>query len=435
MIFEKFNISGTPTELFVDKDGKEVDWIVGYGPPPDKFLERVQKSVAGIDTYLAVSERYAKEPTNVEVIFKLAEKCGSRYSTELTAKSQELYKKVIALDPEGKSGNYTYDYLKATVSYTQAAEFALGQTASFGRKPDPAPLQVFIKKYPASPLAKQAYSYLGYYYGNMAAKEDAAKFFEEYTAKYPDDKDALSSYVERIIRDKEPLDKGISLAEKLKDIAGYPENPNTQQNLAQLYALKGDPAKAEEEYGKDFIDGYVSNAVYNLTGYANFWIEQGKNLESAEEMADLVVRAYGDGKDGQWYTLAQVAGIYAKLNKTDKALAIYGPEFAKKYWVDQAALSSYANFWNRQGTNLDNALAAAKKSVELTSDYYNNYILGQVLFKLKNYAEALKAAEKAVEMVKPMAVKYEGFPTQQYEKLVKDIKDAMAKEKGAEVKK
>jgi hypothetical protein len=34
-----------------------------------------------------------------------------------------------------------------------------------------------------------------------------------------------------------------------------------------------------------------------------------------------------------------------------------------------------------------------------------------------------------------MAVKYEGFPVQQYEKLVKDIKDAMAKEKGGEVKK
>jgi tetratricopeptide (TPR) repeat protein len=157
-----------------------------------------------------------------------------------------------------------------------------------------------------------------------------------------------------------------------------------------------------------------------LTGYANFWLEQNKNLDSVEAMADLAAKL----KPDQGYTLAQVAGIYAKLGKADKALAVYGPEFAKKNWGDQAALSSYANFWNKQGTNLDDAAAAAKKSVELTSDYYNNYVLGQVLFKLKNYAEALKAAEKAVELVKPMAVKYEGFPVQQYEKLVKDIKDA-----------
>ncbi|MCJ7485610.1 MAG: CDC27 family protein, partial [Candidatus Aminicenantes bacterium] len=134
-------------------------------------------------------------------------------------------------------------------------------------------------------------------------------------------------------------------------------------------------------------------------------------------------------------TLSQVAGIYTKLKKTDKALAIYGPEFAKKNWGDQGILAGYASFWNRQEMNLDDALAAAKKSVELAPDYDNNYILGQILFKQKKYAEALKAAEKSVELVKPLAVKYEGFPVGQYEKLVKDIKDAMAKEKGGEVKK
>jgi hypothetical protein len=54
---------------------------------------------------------------------------------------------------------------------------------------------------------------------------------------------------------------------------------------------------------------------------------------------------------------------------------------------------------------------------------------------MKNYDEALKAAEKAVELVKPMAVKYEGFPTQEYENLVKQIKEAMAKGTGVEIKK
>ena len=353
----------------------------------------------------------------------------------MEAKSKELYQKVIALDPEGKQGSHTYEYFKATVTYTQAAEFELGQAASQGRKPDPAPLQAFIKKYPDSQLVKGAFTYLSYYYGYQASKEDAAKFFEEYTAKFPENKDALGAYVERIIRDKEPADKGIELAAKLKELAGYPQNPEYQQNLAQLYVIKGDPAKAEEEFGKDFLDSYLSSNVYALTGYANFWVEQGKNLESAEAMADLTADLVAKVKPDQWYTLAQVAGIYAKLDKPGKALAVYGPEFAKKNWGDQGILSSYAAFWIRQAKNLDSALDAARRSVELASDYYNNYVLGQVLFKMKNYAEALKAAEKAVELVKPMAVKYQGFPVQQYEKLVKDIKDAMAKEKGAEAKK
>ena len=158
----------------------------------------------------------------------------------------------------------------------------------YGRKPDPAPLQAFIKKYPESKLVKNAYGGLAYYYGYQAPKDDAGKFFEEYTAKFPDDKDALGSYVQRIIKDKEPLDKGIALADKLKELAGYPRNPDYQQNLAQLYALKDDAAKADEEYGKDFVDDYVTTAIYALIGYANFWIDQDKNLDSAEETADIL---------------------------------------------------------------------------------------------------------------------------------------------------
>jgi tetratricopeptide (TPR) repeat protein len=152
-------------------------------------------------------------------------------------------------------------------------------------------------------------------------------------------------------------------------------------------------------------------------------------------MADIAAGAIAAKKDAPSYYLAQVAGIYAKLQKTEKALAVYGPGLAKKSWDDQGTLASYAAFWNRQGKNLDSALAAAKRAVELTSDHNNNYVLGQILFKQNNYVEALKAAEKAVELVIPMAIMLEGFPTQQYEKLVKDIKDAMAKDKGGEVKK
>jgi tetratricopeptide (TPR) repeat protein len=225
------------------------------------------------------------------------------------------------------------------------------------------------------------------------------------------------------------------MAEKLKELAGYPRNPDYQEYLASLYALKNDAAKADEEYGKDFADGYVSNAFFALTGYASFWIDQGRNLESAEEAADIAAAAVGKKKDAPSYYFSQIAGIYTKLKKTEKALALYGPEFAKKNWDDQGTLSSYAGFWNREEKNLDGALDAARRSVALASGYYNNFILAQVLFKMKNYPEALTAAEKAVELAKPMVVKYEGFSTQQYENLVKQIKEAMAKGPGAEIKK
>jgi tetratricopeptide (TPR) repeat protein len=426
-IYTKFNIQATPTELLVDKDGNEVDWIVGYGPPADGFQEKLRKVLTGEETYKTLTAKYAKEPTNVPVIFKLAQKTSNRYT--MPEKAKELYQKVIALDPEGKAGNHTYEYLKATVPYTQAAEFALGQEGIYSRKPETAPLKAFIAKYPQSPLLKQAYSYMAQYYqysapNDAAAKADAQKFLEEYTAKYPESASVLNSYVEWIIRQKEPLDKGLELAGKVKEIQGYPRNPEYAQNLAQLWILKGDPGKADEEYGKDFIDGYISTTVRALTDYANFWADQGKNLESVEAAADLAAKT---APPSQWYTLSTVAGIYNKLKKPEKALAVFGPEFIKQHGDDQNILSSYAAFWSRQGANLDSAVEAAKKSVESTSDYYNNYTLAKLLFTMKKYDEALKYAQKAVELVKPIAAKYEGFSTAQYEKLVKDIKEAMAK--------
>ena len=341
----------------------------------------------------------------------------------MTARSKDLYRKILTLDLGGQTASYYNEDLKATVPYKEAAEFALAQDSVFGAKPDPAPLTAFLEKNPTSPLVKNAYTYLGYYYGRLGSKEDADKYFEEFMAKFPEDKNAIRSYIERIIRDKDPLDKGVALAEKLEELTGYPENPSDRQNLAELYALKGDPAKVEEVYGKDFIDDYESTSYYALTSYANFWVDQGKNLESAESAADLALKV----RPNDWFVYAQVAGIYNKVNKTDKALAVFGPEFVKKFDNEQSALSNYAMFWTNAGTNLDSALAAARRSVELTSDYYNNFVLGQVLFKLKNYDEALKAAEKAVELLKPIAAKNPNYPTQRFENLVKQIREAMAK--------
>lgn len=416
--------------LFIGTDGKEVDWIGGYGPPPDLFLKKFQKTLAGTDTYRVLNERHAKEPDNVEVVFKLAQKVEEREAWG--DRPKELYRKVISLDPDGKSGSYINEFLKAAIPYTQAAEEALARMAFFSRENDPAPLRAFIAKYPESPLLRNAYLYLVRYYLYSAPKDEATKFFAEYTSKYPHDASVLNSYVERIIKDREPLDKGIELAQKINELAGSFPNPGYLQNLARLYHLKGDMAKADEEYGEDFIDGYVSTTISALTNYANFWLVQNKNLESVEAMTDLAVKM---APTSRWRTLQTAAGIYVRLNKTDKAIGIYGPDFIKKNMADQDIRWSYADFWSRQGKNLDSALEAAAKSVELAPNSDSYYTLGNILFELKKYDEALKAAEKAIELAKFAAAKNEGFPTRQFEDLVKQIKDALAKEKAPAVKK
>ena len=375
--------------MILDNDGSEYDWHVGYGPPPEKFFESIEKSVKGIDTFKAISEAFAKDPKNVETVFKLARKYDRKYDEE---KALELYKEVLVLDPDGKMG--TTDYQEEKVTFTEYAEFSIGAMKAFAREMDPEPLKTFIAKNPESPLMESAYQRLSYYFGMRAPKEEAQAFFDEYTSKYPDDPYVLSSYISRIIRDKDNVDKGIELAEKINDIMKYNPDPRYVNYLAQLYVLKENKEKADEIYGKRFMEGRVSRLTSGLMQYASFWIGQEENTESAEEMMELALEVNPD----RWYNFRTAAQNYMKLGKEEKALKLFGPEYAAKHQDDAAILNTYAMFWAQQGKNLESALEAAKKNVEIQDAYYNWDTLATVYQKLEKWDDALKAAEKAHEL-------------------------------------
>lgn len=389
-IFKKFNIMATPTVMILDPDGSELDWHVGYGPPPEKFQERIDKSYNGIETYKFYANQYAKDPKNVGVVFNLAKKYDNRYNQE---KALGLYNEVIALDPDGKKG--TTEYGKEKVPYTQYAEFQIGSLSLYGSKRSAEPMKAFIKKYTEGEQVKSAYQRLGQFYSRSGSKEEARKFYEESVAKYPNDPYILGSYVGKIITSKENLDRGIELAVKINEIMKYNPNPRYVKNLAELYALKGDKSKADSVYGKEFMEGEVSSLCYNLMDYADFWAAQNSNTESALRMAEMSLKLNPDNA----YLLRRAASVCCKLNKVDKALELFGPKYVDKYIADANRLYSYADFWANQEKNLESALAAAKKAVDLvpTTAYYWS-TLASVLQKMKNYDEAIKIGEKAVEL-------------------------------------
>ena len=86
------------------------------------------------------------------------------------------------------------------------------------------------------------------------------------------------------------------------------------------------------------------------------------------------------------------------------ALEVFGPAYAKIYWDEPGELRTYIYFWTQQGKNLDGALAAGLRTVELRPRaYYHWSALADLYVKMGNQAEALKAAEKAVEFASPAA--------------------------------
>ncbi len=389
--FSKFNIRATPTVMIIGPDGSEIDWQVGYSPPPDKFHEQIEKSVNGEGTFKSYSDLYAKDPKNIEAVFNLARKYDRRYIED---KAAALYKEVLVLDPDGKLG--ITEYGKDKVTYTQYAEFQLAaaQASPRGGQGNPEPLKAFIKKYPEGPMVKAAYQRMAFTFRTPKPSEEATKFFEEFVGRYPDDPDVLNSYVQHIIRTKGDFERGIQLGEKIDEIVRMP-NPRYRRNMAELYTLKGDKAKAQEIYGKDFMGDQVAMLGYYLIDYANFWIGQKENTESAVEMAEMALKLRPDTT----YIIQQAASIYCKQGLMEKALAIYGPDYISKSMDNASTLSSYGRFWAGQGQNLDSALAAAKKSVELSPDEAFSWdVLGQVYLKLKKYDEAIEAAKKALDL-------------------------------------
>jgi len=262
-----------------------------------------------------------------------------------------------------------------------------------------AAVKSFIAKYPKSALIKSAYQNMGFYFGYQATKEEAAAFFPEYIAKYPNDPDALYMWLSRIIRDKGPADKGIELAAKMEELTKSNPRASYNQALAQAYLLKGDKAKADKLYGKEFIENKVQGLGYDLIGWASYQAQNNGDLETAIKMGETALKLDPESS----YFISQVAGLYVKANQLPKALQMYGPAYSRKAAKDATALYQYAGFWARQEKNLDDALVAAKKAVELTPTYYVYNTLSTVYDKMKNKAEAIKAAEKALELAPEQA--------------------------------
>jgi tetratricopeptide (TPR) repeat protein len=395
--------------------------VVGYAPPPDTFLARLQKSLQGFDTVRALTERHAKDPDNIEVAFKLALKYDDQYP--LRDKAKELFEKVIALDPEGKAGATKVERVKDWVGYTEYAELALAQRTAYGRTPDLAPLRAFIKKYPESPLKREAYIYYNHYFSRAAPKEEAAKFFEEFAAQFPNDPTALSVWISKIVRDKEPIDKGLELAERVRELTKYNPIPYYTQDYAHLHLLKGNKEMADSLYGKEFFKSQVGSLAGTLVSYAQFWLDQKANLASAQEAVELALKVSPDVS----YVRDTAATFYVKTGKLTRALEIYGPAHAKQNTSNGAELYRYAWFWNQQGENLKSALEAAKKSVELEPTHYRFDILGQIQLKLKDLDGAVKSAEKALALAKEQAARTPDYPVKRYEDNLKKAQDAKAK--------
>ena len=397
-VFKRFNVSGTPFLLFIDGNGKEIDWIRGYSAPPDKFHDKVQRILQGVDTFKVLSEQAAQNPKDVPLLTKLAKKHGERDPVN-TEKANALYKQIVAIDPDGRMG--MTDFGKDQVSCTEFAEYSLGQAALYtrGTKRSPEPLKAFLKKYPASKILKSAYMSLSSFYAYAPGpyKEEAFPFLEEAVAKYPDYPYFRLYYVSRSMNNKENIERAIEMAEAM----GGMDYASIANYRARLYQFKGDLSQAEAAYGPEFMDGRVTSLAASLFSYASFWMQQKKNLDSAEKMMGTAILLQPDNA----YFRQSAAGLYLQAGKTDKAFEIFGPEFIKTPKLNASDLMTYARFWVPRKQNLESATAAMESALKLSpEDAYVLQSAAQIFITMEK-------PDKALEIFGPAYIKTQDNPS------------------------
>jgi len=395
-LYEHFDVNATPTVLIITNDGSEVDRVVGFGDP-DEFQENLDDAFQGEDNYINLLTRYKKNKKDLLTAFKLARKYDRMYSEEKSKKALKIYDDILKKPKQAKALIYTekrleeeynlYEYAR----YNQAATVMYANMRERGRKPEE--FIAFIDEFPDGPLAERAYSRISSYYSRTAPVEEGKAFFTDVLEKYPDEPDLLFSYVNFCIQKAVDLDKGIEAAEKMVELTHH-SVAYYNRTYGQILAKKGDAEKLHKEYGESFVESRLSGFLSELSYYSGFWAQQKDNLESAREAIELAMMLKPE--NSHYKSIA--AGIYLKMDLEDKALAVYGPEFVKEKMDKGMDLYSYAYFWSGEEKNLESALMAATRAVELSPRHYIWNVLSTVHWKLKDYPMAIDALDQALEL-------------------------------------
>ena len=177
---KKYNVTGFPTLVFIDAEGKEIDKIVGFYPAPD-FLEMMKKINEGKSTLEYLQLQYSNNKTDVKTNLDLAAKLIEQ---EKYTEAKQNLDFIISRDPSNSIG------------YTDDAEIMLAMIAVKDKAPEAYITEVsaLLNKYPGTNLEKDAKIFLSDKY--MEAKNED-KAFELYTGlvqKFPKD-DMVNFYM------------------------------------------------------------------------------------------------------------------------------------------------------------------------------------------------------------------------------------------------
>lgn len=301
---KKFNTPGTPTVVFLDAEGKEIDRFVGFGGDDageEEVFQMLKDFSAGVNTLSAVLAEQEQNPDDVNINYKLAKKYLTRFETP---KANPFFEKVLELDPENTKG------YKEEASYRVALQMARTQR-------DPSALEIFIASNPKNQdYLRTAYTTAASTHARNEDIDKAQGLYEAAMEALPDDARITLSYAGAIFNYKmeDLYEKGLELNEKAKAL-----NPDyelsTVLNLVTYYGSTDQKDKVV-----DLLEETIKSHENMKSYYASTIVrlEIGDKYDYAIGMMQEEVSKEENAKSAyMWSTLGQ---LYEKKGEIKTAL-------------------------------------------------------------------------------------------------------------------
>ncbi len=308
-----YAVRGTPTVLFLNSKGAEIDRICGFDGKKDEYFQVVKDYAKGHNTLVSLLSKHKKQGENIDLNYTIGHKYVGRWEEE---KSQLYFAKVLELDPEDSKG-----YKTESTYYVALAEVTENKNTQL--------LEEFIAKTTDEDYLFMAYRSLAFHYVRQKDKDKVMTIYDDALKRMAKNPRVFYEYANAIMRLKMESHYG-----KVEELARK--------------AMALDPEQV--------IRGY-----YTLFQYYDTVKNNDKLFATYEEAIDKFPDNTGMMNGFAW-------AVY-ELKLTDKYDR--GIELARKaVEIDPKA----AHIWDTLGWlyhengDLDKAIVAMKKAVSLDPD-------------------------------------------------------------------
>lgn len=214
---------GFPTVIVLGADGIELDRTIGFDGDAEKFVMVLQDWSQNKNTLYAYLTEWAKDASDVEWNYRIAERYIDRYQDELALR---FWHNILSLDPENKTG------------YRKAAEFNVALHAA-RRAGNPTQLAVHLEREMDLERLKLGYLALARVYEGQNDVPNAVKVYQAALEKLPDNTNIMNSAAWFIYEQKatQHYAWGIKTAQRAVELE--PQAASIWDTLAWLYHSDG----------------------------------------------------------------------------------------------------------------------------------------------------------------------------------------------------